>query len=48
MEDVILISLGTIYGVIIYLYAYYKIMPETLPLKYKRERLKDARKALKK
>jgi hypothetical protein len=44
IEDVILISIAMGYGIIVFLYTYFKIMPEALPEKYHRERLRDSRK----
>ncbi|UCH89781.1 MAG: hypothetical protein JSV49_03805 [Thermoplasmata archaeon] len=48
IDHVVLIAMVMMYGIGVYLYAYFSIMPKALPLKYQRERLKDARKAVKK
>jgi hypothetical protein len=42
--DVNMVAMAMIYGVAVFLYVYYRIMPESLPLKYQRERLREARK----
>jgi hypothetical protein len=43
-----LIAIALAYAAAVYLYAYYRIMPEALPFKYQKERLRDARKAFRK
>ena len=42
-----LVAIATIYGVGVFLYMYNKVLPEALPLKYKRELLKEARRKYK-
>jgi hypothetical protein len=45
--DVNIILIAAIYGIAAFLYVYYRILPEALPLKYQRERLREARKQYK-
>lgn len=42
-EDPVLIGIGFGYALVAFLYAYYRIMPEALPLKHKRHRVREAR-----
>jgi len=43
IEDVVIIAFAMVYGIGVFAYMYIKVMPAALPLKFKRELLKEAR-----